>query len=74
MKLFNLFSLIFLVSNTVLSNPFNKNIVDKVKRVINDNYNDCQHITSFLNQLGVDVNNCCGSNGIVCEDYRIKEL
>jgi len=74
MKLLDFFRIIFLVFYTSLAYSVNNSNIKKVKRVATINDNDCQYISSFLNQLGVEVNNCCGSTGIVCEDGRIIEL
>ena len=58
-----------------LANLDNNYSIDKVKRETTVSNNDCQNIKSFLDQLGVDVNNCCKGDGITCnENGRITKM
>jgi len=74
MKLFGFFSIIFLVPNMALTNPVKMNSIMKVKRVAMY-IDDCYKIESLLEQLDMDLYDCCYSKYITCnDDYRITEM
>jgi len=63
------------VSYKALANIDNNYSINKVKRETIASNNDCQYIASFLDQLGVDVNNCCDIYGISCNrNGRITKM
>ena len=74
MKLFDLFGIIFLMSYMTLTNAINNKSIEKVKRATSVSNSDCQNIASFVNQIGEDVNDCCGYYIECDEEGRITKM
>ena len=74
MKLYNFFSIVLVLSRTILSNntPNLENTYEKVKIKRGESSNECKNIKSLLNKE--ETYNCCEDSEVKCEKGHITEL